>query len=71
MVVLSIKGLDCHARRFAARDAAQEEDPHEVVKNSLARHVFTDMGLQIPADSTYWEGPTDLRLGRLGTASPK
>ena len=39
-----------------------------VLKNSLARRVFTDMGLQVPADSKYWAGPTTFVWGDSGTS---
>ena len=39
-----------------------------VLKNSLARRVFTDMGIQIPADSAYWTGPTTFVWGAAGTS---
>jgi large subunit ribosomal protein L10 len=68
MVVLSIQKLDCHAD-YSLRATLRKKKVHMMVlKNSLARRVFTDMGLQVPADSKYWAGPTTFVWGDSGTS---
>jgi large subunit ribosomal protein L10 len=63
LVVLSIKGLDGTATTNF-RAALRKKKIHlHVVKNSLARKVFEEMGLQIKAESPYWAGPTAFAYG--------
>src|SRR2546423_1449338 len=40
----------------------------QVVKNSLTRKVFGELGIDIPADSAFWAGPTALAWGGASIA---
>src|SRR5260370_5151611 len=63
LVVLSISGLSGTATtRFRAALRKKKVKFH-IVKNSLARKVFTDMGLNIGEASTFWTGPTAFAYG--------
>jgi large subunit ribosomal protein L10 len=68
LVVLSIAKLDCHADYTLRATLRKKNIRMMVLKNSLARRVFTDLGLQIPADSPYWAGPTTFVWGAEGTS---
>jgi large subunit ribosomal protein L10 len=58
LVVVSIKGLDCHADHALRASLRKKDVRLQVMKNSLARRVFTEVGLDVPADSPIWIGPT-------------
>ncbi len=58
LVVVSIKGLTCHADHALRSNLRKKKIRMQVMKNSLARRVFTEAGLNIPDDSPYWSGPT-------------
>jgi large subunit ribosomal protein L10 len=58
LVVVSIKGLDCHADHALRATLRKKDVRIQVMKNSLARRVFNEVGLNVPADSPYWIGPT-------------
>ncbi len=60
LVVLSVKGLDCHADGSLRSALRKKNIRLQVVKNTLTRKVFGEMGITIPADSPYWAGPTIL-----------
>ena len=63
MLVLSIQGLNCqwdHALRSALR---KKRIRLQVVKNSLARRVLGELGIDVSDDSPYWRGPTTLAWG--------
>src|SRR5579859_7047923 len=63
VVVLSVKGLNCHADHNL-RSALRKKKIHlQVVKNSLTRRVFNELGLKVGDDSPYWLGPTTLAWG--------
>jgi large subunit ribosomal protein L10 len=63
MVVLSIKGLDCHADHALRSTLRKKNIRLQVVKNTLTRRVLSELGLKVPADSPYWQGPTTLAWG--------
>lgn len=68
LVVLSVKGLDCHADH-AFRAALRKKNVRlQVVKNTLTRKVFGEMGMSVEADSPYWAGPTTLAWGPPGVS---
>lgn len=68
LVVLSVKGLDCHADH-AFRAALRKKNVRlQVVKNTLTRKVFGEMGMSVEADSPYWSGPTTLAWGPPGVS---
>jgi large subunit ribosomal protein L10 len=58
LVVVSIKGLDCHLDHALRANLRKKNVRIQVMKNSLARRVFNEAGLSIPDDSPYWTGPT-------------
>jgi large subunit ribosomal protein L10 len=63
LVVLSITGLNCvHDGQLRAA-LRKKKIRLKVVKNSLTRKVFGDIGLHVPDDSPYWTGPTALAWG--------
>ena len=66
MVVLSVQKLDANADYALRATLRKKKVRMMVLKNSLARRVFTDLGLQIPADSKYWIGPTTFVWGAAG-----
>jgi large subunit ribosomal protein L10 len=68
LVVLSIQKLDCQADYSLRATLRKKNVKMMVLKNSLARRVFQDIGLQIPADSAYWAGPTTFVWGAPGTS---
>jgi large subunit ribosomal protein L10 len=68
MVVLSVKGLDCHGDH-AFRAALRKKSVRlQVVKNSLTRRVFGEMGIAAAETSSFWSGPTTLAWGAQGTS---
>jgi large subunit ribosomal protein L10 len=66
LVVLSVKGLDCHADHALRAALRKKSIRLQVVKNSLTRKVFGEMGMAAGADSPYWTGPTTLAWGAPG-----
>ena len=63
LVVLSITGLNSqtdHGLRSALR---KKNIRLKVVKNSLTRRVFGELGIRVGDDSPYWLGPTTLAWG--------
>jgi large subunit ribosomal protein L10 len=58
LVVVSLKGLDCHADHALRANLRKKDIRMQVMKNSLARRVFSEFGLNIPNDSPFWIGPT-------------
>jgi large subunit ribosomal protein L10 len=60
MVMMSVTGLDCHADNHLRLTLRKKNIRLQVVKNSLARRVFTDLGL--PVDPVK-EGSTTLAWG--------
>jgi large subunit ribosomal protein L10 len=68
LVVLSISGLDCHADYHFRATLRKKNVKMMVLKNSLARRVFDDLGMKVPADSKYWVGPTTFVWGAPGTS---
>jgi large subunit ribosomal protein L10 len=68
LVVLSVKGLDCHADH-ALRAALRKKKIHlQVVKNSLTSKIFGEMGMAAGSTAPYWSGPTTLAWGAPGTS---
>jgi large subunit ribosomal protein L10 len=68
LVVVSIKGLDCHADHALRANLRKKEVRIQVMKNSLARRVFTDIGLNVPTHSPFWTGPTAFVWGASSIA---
>src|SRR6266851_8243682 len=63
MVVLSIKGLSCVSDGQFRAALRKKKVRLKVVKNTLARKVFGEIGLKVPEDSPFWAGPTALAWG--------
>jgi len=60
MVMLSMSGVDCHAENQMRLTLRKKNIRLLMVKNSLCRRVFDDLGLPT---KTPWEGPTVLAWG--------
>ncbi len=63
LVVLSIQGLNCQADHGLRSALRKKKIRLQVVKNSLTRRVFNELGLKVGDDSPYWLGPTALAWG--------
>jgi large subunit ribosomal protein L10 len=63
MVVLSITGLNSNADNALRATLQKKNIRLRVIKNSLTRRVFGEMGLGIKDDSPFWTGPTTLAWG--------
>jgi large subunit ribosomal protein L10 len=62
-VVLSTKGLSCLGDSTFRTNLRKKKIRVKVVKNSLTRKVFGEIGLNVRNDSPYWVGPTTLVFG--------
>jgi large subunit ribosomal protein L10 len=67
-VVLSIQGLNCQLDGALRATLRKKNIRMQVVKNSLTRRVFDDLGIRIGADSPVWAGPTTLAWGTASIA---
>src|SRR5947208_2080151 len=63
LVVLSTTKLDCHAEHGLRAALRKKNIRLQVVKNTLTRRVFREIGLHVGDDSPYWLGPTMLAWG--------
>jgi large subunit ribosomal protein L10 len=63
LVVLSISGLNSIADNSLRATLQKKNIRLRVIKNSLTRRVFGEMGLGIKEDSPFWQGPTTLAWG--------
>src|SRR5687767_5262358 len=62
-VVLTVVGLSSEGD-YGLRAALRKKNIRlHMVKNSLCRKVFQEMGMQVPDDSPYWTGPTTIAFG--------
>jgi large subunit ribosomal protein L10 len=64
VLILDLKGLDANAEYGLRRDLRKKSIRLRVLKNSLARRVFTDLGMD--GLSKYLEGPSALVWGGDG-----
>src|SRR5437899_813253 len=65
LVFLSSSGVNCQTDN-QVRLALRKKNIHlQVVKNSLARRVFNDLGFKL---EKYWEGPTTVAWGASSVA---
>jgi large subunit ribosomal protein L10 len=62
-VVLSISGLNCQLDGALRASLRKKNIRLQVVKNSLTRRVFNEIGIPIGADSPVWAGPTTVAWG--------
>src|SRR5258708_36329206 len=60
LVVLSASKLNCQLDHQMRSTLRKKSIRLQVVKNSLARRVFDEMGMKV---GSYWEGPTWLAWG--------
>src|SRR5438128_1188437 len=68
LVVLSFRGLNAQADH-GFRAALRKRNVHvKVVKNSLTRRVFGELGLPADGDSPVWAGPTAVAWGPASVA---
>jgi large subunit ribosomal protein L10 len=63
MVVLSVSGLTCQADNTLRLALRKKQVRLHMVKNSLARRVFGELGLQVGENSSYWKGNSILAWG--------
>ncbi len=63
VVVLSTKGLTCQADYTFRANLRKKNIRVRVVKNTLTRKVFGELGLNVAAESPYWTGPTTVVWG--------
>jgi len=63
LVVLSVNGIDCQTDNKLRLTLRKKNIRLQVVKNSLTRRVFDDLGIKIDGDSTYWAGNTVMAWG--------
>jgi large subunit ribosomal protein L10 len=68
MVFLDITGLDSIADNHLRKALRKKSIHMQMVKNSLARRVFDDLGMKIPLESAYWAGSTFMAWGAGGLA---
>jgi large subunit ribosomal protein L10 len=65
MVVLSASKLDCQSDHAIRSVLRKKNIRLKIVKNSLARRVFDDLGIKTDG---FWEGPTALAWGSSSLA---
>jgi ribosomal protein L10 len=65
LVFLTAHKVDCHADNQLRATLRKKNIRLQVVKNSLARRVFDELGIKV---STGWEGPTLLAWGATSLA---
>ncbi|HZT80091.1 MAG TPA: 50S ribosomal protein L10 [Gemmataceae bacterium] len=63
LVVLSVSGIDATTDNRLRLSLRKKNIRLQVVKNSLTRRVFDELGLHIDEGSPYWAGPTVLAWG--------
>jgi large subunit ribosomal protein L10 len=63
LVVLSISGVDSQADNRMRLSLRKKSIQLQVVKNSLARRVFDDIGIKVSPESPYWGGSTVMAWG--------
>jgi large subunit ribosomal protein L10 len=65
LVVLSVTKQDCHADHGLRTSLAKKNIRLKMVKNSLARRVFGDLGINV---DKLWDGPTVVAWGSSSMA---
>jgi len=63
LVVLSVKSINATVDNQLRQTLRKKNIHLQVVKNSLTRRVFDEMGLRVGKDSPYWAGPTLMAWG--------
>src|SRR5271170_5438064 len=65
LVVLTVSGVDSQTENKMRLDLRKKNIRLQMVKNSLARQVFAQMGVQL---TNCWEGPTTVAWGANSVA---
>jgi large subunit ribosomal protein L10 len=68
MVVLSVNGLGCQADNQLRNTLRSKKINLMLVKNSLARRAFNDLGMAIEVESSLWQGSTVFAWGGSSVA---
>jgi large subunit ribosomal protein L10 len=68
LVLLSIKGLNAQAEHTLRANLRKKKLRLQMIKNSLTRRVFDELGMVIDGNSPFWQGPTTLVWGPGGVA---
>jgi ribosomal protein L10 len=68
LVVLSIKGMSCLGDSTLRASLRKKKIRLKVIKNSLTRHVFDELGMKISPESKCWLGPSTLAWGGASVA---
>jgi large subunit ribosomal protein L10 len=63
LVLLSVSGLSCTADNQLRASLRKKNIHVQMVKNSLARRIFGELGIDIPQESKYWAGTTWMAWG--------
>jgi large subunit ribosomal protein L10 len=63
MVVLSVKGVNAIVDNTVRHSLRKKNIRVKVVKNSLTRRVFGELGFGVKEDSPYWVGTTVIAWG--------
>ena len=68
MVFLSMKGLSCLGDSTLRTALRKKNIRLKIVKNTLARKVFGELGLNLDPKSSYWHGPSIVAWGTSSIA---
>jgi len=68
MVLLSVKGLNSLGEYTLRANLRKKKIRFQMVKNSLTRRVFAEMGMDFGADSPFWKDTTILAWGANSAA---
>jgi ribosomal protein L10 len=68
MVVLSATGIDCTTDNQIRLSLRKKNIRLQVVKNSLTRRIFGELGITVAENSPYWIGPTVVAYGANSVA---
>jgi large subunit ribosomal protein L10 len=68
LVVMSVNGVDCRTDNRMRLSLRKKNIRLQVVKNSLAKQVFNEIGLNVGSDSPYWSGSTIMAWGATSVA---
>jgi large subunit ribosomal protein L10 len=68
MVFLTMKGLSCLGDATLRTALRKKKIRLKIVKNTLARKVFDELGLHLNPQSPYWQGPSIVAWGTSSIA---
>src|SRR5579884_797798 len=68
MVVLTVKGLNSLGEYTLRANLRKKKIRLQMVKNSLTRRVFAEMGMDFGDDSPYWKDTTVVAWGASSAA---